>query len=92
MTSTSTPREALYIETGIKDPEYTITQKRLAMRCRKEKTQNETITAILEIDDQNTGNNNTDKLMRNLNIDKIRLKAMRKTQQQKVSMKHKITT
>ena len=61
MVPTSTPREALYIETIMQ-------QKRITMRCRLEKTKNETITATMDVDEIGTWKNQTDLLIRDLEI------------------------
>ena len=45
---TSTPREALYIETGIIDPDHTRIQKRIAMLHRLNKTKNNLIDKTLK--------------------------------------------
>ena len=48
MTPPSTPREALYIETGLLDNEYTISRNRINMQTRLNRTQNKLIKSARE--------------------------------------------
>ncbi len=84
MVPISTPREALYIETGIRDPESIMKQKRIAMRCRLEKTKNETITSIMDIDETGTWKKMTDNQIQSLGLNQANLMTMKKQAQKKI--------
>ena len=53
MTPTSTPRDAIYEETGILDVEHTIKKNRINMFMRLEETKNDMINKILGITSDN---------------------------------------
>ena len=69
MTPTSTPREALYIETSIKDITHYMKEKRINTLCRLEKTKNELIQAIMEIESDNSWTKRTLEIAKDLDID-----------------------
>ena len=71
MVPTSTPREVLYMETGLKDVQYRMKESRISMKCRLEKTKNETINSILELDESNAWNKITTALMTELNLPQL---------------------
>ena len=52
-TAKSTPREALYIETGLVDPETIIKTLRINYECKVKKSDNETMKAIIHSDLKN---------------------------------------
>ena len=54
MVPTSTPRENIYIETGIRDKTHNMTHRRINMPCRLETTVSNMITSILEIENPKT--------------------------------------
>ena len=68
MVPTSTPREALHIETGLTDIVHTAKQKRCTMICRLERTKNEMINTALNIDVQKSWKNTTKSLMETLKL------------------------
>ncbi len=61
MVPTSTPRETLYIETGLNDQANTIKKKRIGMLCRLEKSRNGLLEAILESENPESWKNKTTK-------------------------------
>ena len=66
MVPTSTPRENLYIETGIKDMTHNMTHRRINMLCRLETTNSNMKTSILEIENPKTWTNSTIKIMQDM--------------------------
>ena len=59
MVPTSTPRENLYIETGVRDMTHNMTHRRINMLCRLETTNSKMITSVLEIENPKTWKNST---------------------------------
>jgi len=47
MLPTTTPREVLYMETGMKDIEHHAMTKRINMHCRLQNTRNETLQLLM---------------------------------------------
>ena len=82
MVPTSTPRENLYIETGIRDMTHNMTHRRINMLCRLETTNSNMLTSILEIENPKTWKNSTIKIMQELGINPS-ITTNKKTQQQK---------
>ena len=64
----TTPREALYIETGLLDNEYTIKKNRINMQKRLDKTQNDLIRKVREARTEGGWEVETDKMKRELGI------------------------
>jgi hypothetical protein len=64
---TSTPREALYIETGIIDTNHTRIQKRIAMLHRLNQTKNNLIDKTLKKTSTQAWKPKTEKLIENIN-------------------------
>ncbi len=72
MVPTITPRETLYIETGLNDQANTIKKKRIGMLCRLEKSRNGLLEAMLESENPESWKNKTTKEMGAMGItDKI---------------------
>jgi hypothetical protein len=71
MVPTTTPREALYEEINILDIEHTIMRNRINMHCRMERTKNEMLQEILNIQDQKAWVNITEKMEEDLNLQDI---------------------
>ncbi len=68
MVPVSTPRETLYIETGLTDQINTIKKKKIGMMCRLEKSRNGLLEAILESDNPKAWKKETTKVMETLGI------------------------
>ena len=90
MVLTSTPREALYIETAIKDPESIMKQKRIGMRCRLGTTSNTTIAETMDIEEEWTWKNQTDQLIQKLGITSLNNLMTDKKQAQKKTINEAI--
>ena len=69
-TPESTPREALYIETGLLDPEMLIIRNRINMEARISKGNNQTMKEILELTNEDSWIKQNEKLRNNLSITK----------------------
>ena len=68
-TPKGTPREALYIETGLLDPESIIKKNRLSMESRIKKGINQTMKEILNIRAKGSWADDNEKLKKELNIE-----------------------
>ena len=73
MLPTSTPREALYIETGILDIEHTITKNRISTHCRLEETKNELLSIIMDSNTKNSWKMKTKEMEKELALENIEL-------------------
>ena len=73
MTPPSTPREALYIETGLLDNEYTIARNRINMQTRLNRTQNKLIKAARESGNKGGWEEGTEETKTKMKIRKKRL-------------------
>ena len=83
MVPTSTPREATYIETGLKDMESNRTQKRINMMNRIEKNKNNLISTITDIDNNQNWKNITIQTMEKIGLTTDELKKLTTKHQQK---------
>ena len=83
MVPTSTPRETIYTETGIRDPEYVMKQKRTSMLCRLEAKKNELISMVMDLEQDHTWKNKTTVIMEELGIPE-NISTKKKTQQKRM--------
>ena len=87
MVPTSTPREATYIETGLKDMESNRTQKRINMMNRIEKKKKNLISTITDIDNNQNWKNITIQTMEKIGLTTDELKKLTTKHQQKKRVK-----
>ena len=70
-TPTTTPRENLYIETGILDIEHTMERNKLLMRTRLKVTKNDLITKILKIQTKKSWSLNVNEIAKQYDIERV---------------------
>ena len=91
MTPTTTPREALYLETGINDPEHSHLKGKILMRNRLEKTKNELIGNILDLNDNYAWSTRVDEISNLLEISgnykQSRKEALKKEVSEKIAIR-----
>ena len=78
MVPVTTPKEAVYSETGLMDIEHYIINKRINMHCRLERTSNDLIQIILENDQKKSWAKNTSETENNIGLTDILQKDMTK--------------
>ena len=69
MVPTSTPREALYIETGLLDPETIINRNRVLMQNRIRKGESKMMKQIIELDQKKGWKEHTEQIKNEMKID-----------------------
>ena len=68
LTPTTTPREVLYLETGIIDPEHNHQKGKILMRNRLEKSKNELIETILQLEGDHSWSARVEEIRNRLEI------------------------
>ncbi len=81
-TPVSTPRETLYMETGLMDLEHEAKRKQILMRHRLSRTTNPLIQSTIDDDSKGGWKERTDNLMKELEISKESLQLKKKNHSQ----------
>jgi hypothetical protein len=87
ITPPTTPREALYIETGLLDNEFTIKKNRINMQKRLNDTQNSLIEKVREEKTENGWEETTEKVKAEMNVTDADLEGSKDTVKERVKEK-----
>ena len=91
---TSTPREAIYIETGLMDPETIIKKNRISMESRIIKGNNQTMKELLNLNDEESWAEHNRKLKEEIQIEDSDIKDteyhLKKTLQERIKTSFEI--